>query len=82
MSWNSMTPEQKDKLIAAMNMKTRIPDYIILEERSIKDLTLQVKSYIQNGYKLAGGVSSVAAHFIEGGERVFVQTYIQAIYRG
>lgn len=80
MSWDNMTPEQEDKLVAAM--KARI-DYIILEERSVKDLITQVKSYLQNGYKVAGGVSSVAAIVdIMGGERVFVQTYMQALVRG
>lgn len=79
MSWDSMTPEQEDKLVAAMRAHI---DYVILEERSIQDLIQHVKGYLQNGYKLAGGVSSVAAHFIEGGERIFVQTYIQAVSRG
>ena len=77
-NWDTMSEEDENKLVAAM--KARI-DYVILEERSIQQLSTQVKTHLQNGYKLAGGVSSVAANFIEGGERVFAQTYMQAVWR-
>jgi len=81
-NWDTMSEEDENKLIAKYREKEKaLVDYIVLEERSIQELTTQVKTYLQSGYRLAGGVSSVAAHFIEGGERVFVQTYLQAITR-